>query len=155
MKAPEVLRREEHTIEGVWYDRDIAQAGFTLRHHTVLDLVPNETIDYNPFVEFHRVGKLVGRSEIGVELDDVETWSASIGVAPNVGNGWRGTVVLRPFEIRDCGCVANFGGYVVRDCVAHTAPEPPRQRRDYDPPVAGWTDKPDLEQEHIYREVTQ
>lgn len=154
MKAPAVLRREEHPIEFVTYDHELVRLGLTLRQHTVLDMEVVEDIDHNPFVMFLRIGKVVGRSPIGFELDDVATWSASIATEPNEGNGWSGTVVLRPFEIRDCGCVVNFGGYVVRDCEAHTAPDRSNERRDYDPPVKGWTDKPDLEQEQIHREVS-
>lgn len=55
-----------------------------------------------------RHGVVWGYLAPGYALDDIETWSAKVASDE--------AVRLKPFTIRDCGCVVNFGGYVVRTC---------------------------------------
>lgn len=79
---------------------------------------PGDALDIRTWVEdgktgialhHRRHGFVYGRLDLSYVLDDPETWCAKVG-------GQYESVKLIPFAVKECGCVVNLGGYVVRPC---------------------------------------
>lgn len=107
----------------------------------------------------HRLGLL--DLEISKELAKADTFYDTWGAYVADPGPWgdrdqqqqRFAVWLKPFDLRPCGCLLNLGGYHVRRCPDHGAPELGRAEWEgHGEP--GWDDDPRREQETEYRRMT-
>ena len=106
------------------------------------------------------IGRIVGLEAAHFPSDlDIDTWSCVVASVTTEGelHGPADKVRLIPFEVKDCGCVFNRGGWAVRRCDPHEREidELLGDKRAYEGHgTPGWDDDPRHEQEQIHRAVS-
>jgi hypothetical protein len=108
----------------------------------------------------HSLGRLDLNHSHFPKGHDLDTWSAKVAQVDAEGqlHGHVTHVRLIPFEILDCGCVVNLGGWSVRRCDPHAreVDELLGDKQAYEGfGTPGWDDDPRHEQEQIHRETVQ